>query len=192
MRPPNGCSHVTICAARLASPHGMFDTSQMTAPAGSAKTTARQSTYSVRSMSEVYSVASTRGGRYGGSSRLKAETSPRSTVRESSHEMAKVSTMPSTATVTTASAETSPARCAGATLPTKIVATRICVGQRPLQSAKLFVMMAMSRSRGLSMMRAATTPAALQPQPMAIVSACLPCAPTRRNVRSRLKATRGR
>ena len=58
--------------------------------------------------------------------------------------------------------------------------------------AKLLVMMAISRSRGLSMMRVETIAAALQPQPIAIVSACLPCAPTRLNMRSRLNATRGR
>ena len=74
----------------------------------------------------------------------------------------------------------------------KIDATRICVGQRPLQSEKLFVMIAIRRSRGLSMIRVETTAAALQPQPIAIVRACLPWAPTRWNMRSRLNATRGR
>ena len=72
------------------------------------------------------------------------------------------------------------------------VAIRIWVGQRPLQSEKLLVMMAMRRSRGESMMRVATTPAALQPRPMAMVSACLPWAPAFWKIRSRLKATRGR
>ena len=48
----------------------------------------------------------------------------------------------------------------------KMLAIRICVGQRPLHSAKLLVMIAISRSRGLSMMRVATTPAALQPKPI--------------------------
>ena len=37
-----------------------------------------------------------------------------------------------------------------------------------------------------------TMAAALQPQPIAMVSACLPCAPARRNSQSRLNATRGR
>ena len=101
-------------------------------------------------------------------------------------------TMPSTATPTTAVAETRPARCAGATAPMKMVAIRICVGQRPLQSEKLLVTMASRRSRGLSMMRVATTPAALQPNPMLMVSACLPWAPTLRKRPSRLNATRGR
>ena len=71
-------------------------------------------------------------------------------------------------------------------------AMRICVGQRPLHREKLLVMIATSRSRGLSITRVATTPAALQPKPMHIVRACLPWAPARRNIASRLNATRGR
>ena len=86
---------------------------------------------------------------------------------------------PNSATPTTASVATVPRRYEGTSAPTKIVAIRICVGQRPLQSEKLFVMMAINRSRGLSITRAATTPAALQPNPMHIVKACLPCAPHR-------------
>ena len=42
------------------------------------------------------------------------------------------------------------------------------------------------------MIRVATTPAALQPKPIIVVMACLPCAPDFLNNRSRLKATRGR
>ncbi len=72
------------------------------------------------------------------------------------------------------------------------VATRICVGQRPLHRAKLLVIMAISRSRGLSMTRVATTPAALQPKPIIMLSACRPWAPVCLKARSRLKATRGR
>ena len=53
-------------------------------------------------------------------------------------------------------------------------------------------MIAIRRSRGESMTRVATTPAALHPSPMHIVRACLPCAPTNWKGRSRLKATRGR
>ncbi len=66
------------------------------------------------------------------------------------------------------------------------------MGQRPLQREKLLVMIAINLSRGLSMTRVATTPAALHPKPMHIVRACFPWAPTLRNMPSRLKATRGR
>ena len=48
-------------------------------------------------------------------------------------------------------------------------------GKRPLQGTKLLVRMAMSRSRGESMMRQPSHhPAALQPKPMDMVNACLP------------------
>ncbi len=50
----------------------------------------------------------------------------------------------------------------------------IIIGKRPLQGIKALVRMAIMRSRGLSMMRQPTTPAALQPRPMHIVSACFP------------------
>ena len=46
---------------------------------------------------------------------------------------------------------------------------------RPLHGTKLLVSMAMSRSRGESMMRHPTTPAALQPKPMHILD-LFPCA----------------
>ena len=74
----------------------------------------------------------------------------------------------------------------------KMLARRIWVGQRPLQRLKLFVMIAMSRSRGESMTRVATTPAALHPKPMAMVRACFPWAPALRKRESMLNATRGR
>ena len=54
------------------------------------------------------------------------------------------------------------------------------------------VRMAMSRSRGLSMMRQPITPQALQPRPMHMVRLCRPCAPAFLKWWSRLKATRGR
>ena len=73
-----------------------------------------------------------------------------------------------------------------------IAAINIWVGQRPLHSEKLLVMIAISRSRGLSITRVETTPAALQPKPMHMVKACLPCAPVFWKSLSRLNATRGK
>ena len=95
-------------------------------------------------------------------------------MRDRNQDTAKVKSTPSTAIATTDSADTAPAMCAGTRPPMKIEATRIWVGQRPLQSEKLFVMIAIRRSRGLSMIRVEMIAAALQPQPMAIVSDCLP------------------
>ena len=53
------------------------------------------------------------------------------------------------------------------------------VGKRPLQGMKALVRMAMSRSRGLWMIRQPMTPQALHPRPMHIVRACRPWAPER-------------
>ena len=55
----------------------------------------------------------------------------------------------------------------------------IMVGNLPLQGTKLLVRMAISRSRGESMMRHPVTPAALQPNPMHMVRLCLPQAQAR-------------
>lgn len=53
--------------------------------------------------------------------------------------------------------------------PTKnIDKMAISVGKRPLQGTKLFVIIAISRSRGESMIRQPTIPAALHPNPMHI------------------------
>ena len=50
----------------------------------------------------------------------------------------------------------------------------ISVGKRPLQGTKEFVKIANSRSRGESIIRQPTTPAALHPKPIHIVNACFP------------------
>lgn len=51
------------------------------------------------------------------------------------------------------------------------------MGQRPLQGTKLLVRMASIRSRGDSIIRVDIMAAALQPNPIAMVRDCLPCAP---------------
>ena len=64
--------------------------------------------------------------------------------------------------------------------------TDMSIGNLPLQGIKLLVRTASSLSRGESIMRQPTTPAALQPKPIHIVSACLPQALHRLKGRSRL------
>ena len=66
------------------------------------------------------------------------------------------------------------------------------VGNLPLQGTSEFVKIAINRSRGEWIMRQPTTPAALQPKPMHMVSACLPQVWAFWKQWSRLKATRGR
>ena len=60
-------------------------------------------------------------------------------------------------------------------IPVKnIVMIAINVGNLPLHGTKLFVRIAMRRSRGESIIRHPITPHALHPKPIHMVSACLP------------------
>ena len=61
-----------------------------------------------------------------------------------------------------------------------------------LQGTKLLVKIAINFSRGESIILAPTTPAALQPNPIHIVSACLPHAPQHLKHLSRLNAILGK
>ena len=117
------------------------------------------------------------GRRYGGSSSVKADASPRRIVRDSTHDTTSVKIAPRTTMASTEPAATSEATAGGNAAATNTVDSMISVGKRPLQGTKLLVRMATSRSRGESITRVAMMPAALQPKPMAIDSACLPCAP---------------
>ena len=119
------------------------------------------------------------GRRYGGSSSVKAEASPRRIVRVSTHDTTSVKIAPSTTIASTEPAATSEATAGGNAAATNTVASMISVGKRPLHGTKLLVRIATSRSRGESITRVAMMPAALQPKPIAIDSACLPCAPAR-------------
>ena len=82
-------------------------------------------------------------------------------MRESAHETISVNTTPIITTPSTAPAAASDANAGGNDAPTKIVASMMSVGNRPLHGTKLFVRIATSRSRGESITRVAMTPAAL-------------------------------
>ena len=56
----------------------------------------------------------------------------------------------------------------------------IIAGNRPLQGMQTLVSMAISRSRGESIIRQPVTPAALQPSPIHIVRDCFPHVPAQR------------
>ena len=111
------------------------------------------------------------GARYGGSSSAKADGLPRSTVILSSHVAPNVSPTLSTSAAVSSSALTSELPPAAAK---NMVMSAMSAGNRPLHGMRLLVSTASSRSRSESMIRQPTTPAALQPRPMHIVSACLP------------------
>ncbi len=74
----------------------------------------------------------------------------------------------------------------------KIVAIVIKNGYLPLQGTKLLVKIAINRSRGESIIRHPTQPAALQPNPMHMVIICLPEVQAFLKKLSKLKAIRGR
>ncbi len=115
---------------------------------------------------------------------------PRRIVLDSSFETRRV--VKTEATITTRRSN-APGNDENLPLPVKNrVIIRIKVGNLPLQGTKLLVKAAMSRSLGESMIRVATTPAALQPKPMHMVRDCFPCEPALRKRPSRLKAMRGR
>ena len=93
---------------------------------------------------------------------------PRSTVTLSSHVAPNVSPTHSVSAAVSSSAAVS-------VLPLReknMVMSAMSAGKRPLHGMRLLVSTASSRSE--SMIRQPTTPAALQPSPMHIVSACLP------------------
>ena len=105
---------------------------------------------------------------------MKVDTSPFKTVFDKAQDVKNIKAIPRTAIPITDSKATKLENDDGTTAPIKIVAIKICVGQRPLQSEKLLVIMAIKRSLGLSIILVATTPAALHPNPILMVKACLP------------------
>jgi hypothetical protein len=115
-----------------------------------------------------------------------------STVLDRAHETTRVKNTPINTTPTTVPAAAKDATAGGTEAATNTVASMMSVGKRPLHGTKLFVRIAISLSRGESMIRVEMIPAALQPKPMAMDRDCFPCAPARRNIQSRLNATLGR
>ncbi|CCY17455.1 resolvase domain protein [Eubacterium sp. CAG:786] len=104
---------------------------------------------------------------------MKPEGSPRSIVAERNFDAAKVIVTPNSITAVTTAAETTEPPNPPA--PAKKTAVSVMMnGNFPLQGTNALVSIAMSRSRLLSIMRQPTIPAALQPKPIAIVSACFP------------------
>ena len=113
-------------------------------------------------------------------------------VLDKSQEEKKVIQMPKTTTPVSISASISPAAGPSAEMEKNIVRIARIVGKRPLQGTRLLVRMAISLSLGESIMRHPVTPAALQPKPIIMVSACFPQELHFAKQRSRLKAALGR
>ena len=105
---------------------------------------------------------------------MKPEGCPRSIVAERNFEAAKVIPTPRSTAAVTIAADSADSPNPPA-VPTKNTEARVRMnGNFPLQGTNAFVSIAMSRSRLLSIIRQPTIPAALHPNPIAMVSACFP------------------
>ena len=122
---------------------------------------------------------------------MNPDGSPFNIVADSSFEAANVMTIPRSMTAVTTAAESRDPENPAA--PVKNTADSVMMnGNFPLQGTNAFVNIAISRSRLESIIRQPTIPAALQPNPIAMVRACFPQALHFWNGLSRLNATRGR
>ena len=142
-------------------------------PAGAATTTALPSTNKVLSSIERTITLQNLGLLYGGSSNMKDEDMPFNIVEESSLDTANVMVMPSTINPVRRRPDISEAaEDIPAVKNMKIIA--MSIGKRPLHGTKLLVSIAMSLSRGDSIIRQPVMPHALHPNPIHMVSACFP------------------
>lgn len=162
----NGSRNPEQCAKRVTSPTEMFAIAHMTSPAGAATMTALPNTNRVRSKIERTMTLPICGRLYGGSSSVKDEGIPLSTVFERIYELRKVIATPSTIKHVSSTADSNDAPSPAVAPIKNIEMMTMNVGNRPLHGTKLFVMMAIIRSLGESMIRQPITPAALQPNPM--------------------------
>ena len=169
----------------------MFARSHIISPHGAAAVQALPRTKIVLSKIERTKTLPNCGRRYGGSSRVKEEGIPLSRVCDKSLEIASVAATPSRIAPRSRSADITDENLFPA-VTKNIVIIAIIVGNRPLQGTKLLVRIAISRSRGESIIRHPVTPQALQPNPIAIVIDCFPQALQQRKQRSRLNAILGR
>lgn len=188
---PKGSKKSEIYARIAVSPIFTFARIQIKSPHGAAAVQALPSTNIVLSRSERIRTFPICGLRYGGSSRVYELDSPLRIVLDRMEDITKVTAIPRRIT---------PIRIAPDNIELKnppvviknIIITAIIVGKRPLQGIKLFVIIAMSLSRGESIILQPVTPQALHPSPIDIVIACFPQAPEHLKHPSRLNAIRGR
>lgn len=165
---PNGSRKSEQYLKSEISPIYIFAIIQIKSPAGAATAAARPNTNKVLSNTERIKTLPIRGFLYGGSSIQKVDASPFKYVFERKAESIKVSIIPSDITSVRMIAEkTEP--YPPIILPAKnIVITDIIVGKRPLHGISELVIIAISLSRGESIILQPTTPAALQPRPIHI------------------------
>lgn len=146
----------------------MFDKSHITSPIGAATTIALPRTYKVLSNIDLTITFPICGFLYGGSSNIKDDGIPFNIVFDNNLDTNKVAIMPSIINNTSNNEEV-------IVLVVKNIAIRVIkVGNLPLHGTKLFVNIAINLSLLESIILLPTTPQALQPNPIHIVSDCLP------------------
>ena len=154
--------------------------------------TARPRTNKARSNIERVIIFDICGFRYGGNSRVYDDGTPFSIVDESAFVTKNVTKIPR---MITKVSNKDDSRFPPSLIENPMISIEISVimvGNLPLHGTKLFVSIASSFSRGESIILHPTTPAALQPNPIHIVSACFPQALQHLNGLSRLNAIRGK
>lgn len=163
---PNGSKKSVIWLRTDVSPIEMFARTQIITPAGAATAAALPRTKTVLSRSDRTSIFPICGFLNGGSSSVNEDGSPFRIVAERIFDAKNVASIPRIITAVSAAADKR--------LPSKPIAppmknseiTFKIIGNLPLHGTKLFVSIAIRRSRRLSIIRAPTTPAALQPKPI--------------------------
>lgn len=176
----------------LISPINIFAIIHIINPAGIATNTARPKTNNVLSRMDRTMIFPTCGFLYGGNSRVKLEGIPLRNVLDSNLEIINVITTPNMIILVRINADIIDLNGPESD-PTKNMAiTEISMGNLPLQGTKLFVIIAINLSLGESIILHPIIPAALHPNPIHIVSACLPQALDFLKKLSRLKAILGR
>lgn len=104
---------------------------------------------------------------------MKEEGTPLSTVLDKSFVAPKVIAIPRSITPVKSTADITEEKVPPEVPIKNMVSIAMSAGYLPLQGTKLFVSIARSRSLGESMIRHPTTPAALHPKPMHMVSVIL-------------------
>ena len=170
----------------------ILENSHITIPAGAAIEIALPSTNKVLSNKERINILPICGVLYGGNSNVKDEGSPFNIVLDSIFETNNVNKIPNKTTSITTTAATNPENIPAIEPEINIVATVIKNGNLPLQGTKQFVSIAINFSLGEFIILVPTTAAALQPNPIHIVSACLPEVHAHLKHLSKLKAILGK
>lgn len=166
--------------------------SHITIPVGNATKAARPKTNNVLSKTERTIVLPILGTLYGGNSNVKEDASPFNNVLDNNLDERNVIIIPSNITKTKIATPTKEENTPVHFPIRNIEIIEIIAGNLPLHGTNVFVSIAISLSRGESIIRAPTMPHALHPKPIHIVKACFPHALHFLKVLSILKAILGK